>query len=491
MTRILWQLVLVMSVAMALAQPAVAAGGGLGKVERVVNAIKQLADSGSATLATGAFVLFTCANMLSCHNPPDTVLNSVMKVPDEYANTLPIMQGATSTHQTQFFVLTSNADDYSFSLQDKTGDEIAPAKTEEHSFYGYDKEIQHVFFEGLGTGETYLFKVRSNHTDEIIDERELQTLAAHKNKLRFVFASCMWDSYPQGDIWEQMIAVNPDVIFLLGDNVYADLPPVKSHADLWKRYVETRATLSIFRNKKLIPIVATWDDHDYGANNSNRDYKFKKEALSTFRKFFVGKKTENFSTPNIGVASMYEIYGYSFFLMDNRTFRSPLGETPEQHFGDEQMNWLLENLEEREHAFIGAGSQFFGGYSHIERPPAALLASESFQGEHPQRFSYFIEQLQTINTKVVFLSGDRHYAEVMAIPEDVLGYRTHELTSSPVGNFLTPFPNTPNQLRVDGNDTHTNFMLVEVTESGTGLNLHATAYSTGGKVLFRGNYDTE
>ena len=487
MTRFLWQLVLVMSVAVALAQPAVAASGGVSKVRKAVDAIKQLADRGSATIATGAIVLFACANMLSCQYARDAVLTAS----DEVAGSLPIMQGATSAHQTQFFVLTPDAGDYSFSLLDKTGDEIAPTETEERSFAGSEREIQHVFFEGLSKDEPYLFKVRSNTTGKLVDERELRTLAVGRNKLRFAFASCMWDLYNQGDIWEQLVALNPDVIFFLGDNVYADLPAeVTSPNDLWTRYVSTRETLGIFRNKKLIPIVSTWDDHDFGENNSNRDYQFKDEALYTFKAFFISKQTDNFNMPDIGLASSFEIYGYNFFLMDNRAFRTPVGETPEQHFGMDQLHWMLVNLRMQDHAFIAAGSQFFGGYSHVENNNS-ILDDESFEGEHPERFQYFIEQLRAADTKVVFLSGDRHYAEVMAIPENVLGYKTHELTSSPIGTIPLPFSKVENPLRVAGQDSKNNFMLVEAQERGTGLKLHVTAYSLGGEVLFKGNYDTK
>ena len=199
----------------------------------------------------------------------------------------------------------------------------------------------------------------------------------------------------------------------------------------------------------------------------------------------------NFHVPEIGVASYFNAYGYNFFLMDNRTFRTALGESPERHFGDTQLQWLLHRLQGLDHAFIASGSQFFGGYSHTNDDDNDPFKDESFQGDHPERFEYFIDRLRATGTKVVLLSGDRHYAEVMAIHQDVLGYQTYELTSSPVGSLTTPFHDIPNPLRVAGNDSATNFMLVEVKELGGGLNMQVSAHSVGGNVLFRGTYTVE
>ena len=44
--------------------------------------------------------------------------------------------------------------------------------------------------------------------------------------------------------------------------------------------------------------------------------------------------------------------------MDNRTFRSPSGESPQRHFGDEQMQWLLSNLQSKEHALLLVATNF-------------------------------------------------------------------------------------------------------------------------------------
>ena len=440
---------------------------------------KEFSAKHVSNLAMAAGAIATCAILLSCDdmNLDKLVYNDIM-ASDEVAGGLAIMQGVTTSNQTQLFVLTEPNQDYTFSLVDGHGNEILPATTGRDSYNDPKWTMQRVLFQELLPGTEYLFRVNSPDTEEILDERELSTLNLGQHDLRFAFGSCMLDSYDQGDIWEQMVMLEPDVIFLIGDNAYTDeLTDIASPTDLWTRHFETRSRVNLFRNKRLIPVVATWDDHDYGMNNAGRDYPHKDVALAAFKDFFASDQTENFYMPGIGVASAFDIYGYNFFLMDNRTFRTPLRESNQRHFGDDQMQWLLSNLQSKDHAFIVSGDLFFGGYS----------TKDSFEGHRRQRFAYFLDELKKLDTEVVFLSGDRHFSEIMEIPDDKLGYKTYELVAGPIHAKTKPFL-FHNPLRIEGADNITNFTLVEVSEAGGGLRLRATSYTVGGRVLYSGEY---
>ena len=442
---------------------------------------KALSAKRASNLAMAAGAIATCAILLSCDdmNLDKLVYNDII-VSDEVAGGLAIMQGVTTSNQTQLFILTEANREYTFSLVDGFGNESLPVTTSRDRYNDPKLTMQRILFQELLPGAEYLLQVRSADTEEILDERVLSTLNTGQHDLRFAFTSCMLDYYDQGDMWEQMVMREPDVIFLIGDNVYADaLKEMADPTDLWTRYFETRSKVNLFRNKRLIPVVATWDDHDYGMNNAGRDYPHKDVSLAVFKDFFASDQTDNFYMPGIGVASAFEIYGYNFFLTDNRTFRTPLGESPQRHFGDEQMQWLLSNLQGKEHAFIVSGDQFFGGYT----------IKDSFQGHHRQRFAYFLDELSELGAEVVFMSGDKHYTEIMEIPEDKLGYKTYELTASPMHANAKTFPDfLPNALRIEGADGVYNFMVVEVNEVGGGLRLMATSYTMGGRVLYSGEY---
>lgn len=504
MVRYWLQTTTAMVMVLALACPVQASVGGKLSVEaqkvlgKFATAVKSLTAHGARTVATGATVAALCT-MTSCDLLRDIVQSpsEPLIATDDIERTIPIMQGATSSTQTQMFVLTDANRNYRFRMVADNWREVMPTAMDAQGHPGSpsDQVMQRVFFSGLGAGMQYLFRVYDDDTNELLDEREFRTLAAAKQQLRFAIASCMWDMYRPwdagygGDIWHYLIETDPDVIFFVGDNVYVDMPfPVLSVPGIWEKYVATRHKFSFFKNKKLIPVVSTWDDHDYGLDNANRHFPLKDATTDIFQTFFIGSQTDNYSIPGIGVAGLFEIYGHTFFMMDNRSFRTAPGEQPERHFGDEQLQWLLDNLQGREHAFIASGSQFFGGYAYKEGDQS-LTSVETFQGEHPQRFVHFIEQLRATGVEVAFLTGDRHYTEILEIPEGVLGYQTYELTSSPINMIPQPFLNLVNPLRVAGYENAHNFLLVEAQDLlDGGVKLKVSAHGLGGEVVFDNTY---
>ena len=445
--------------------------------------LSSLADGAQRAYAKGsAFIVASaaCVTLLSCGATDNNYLTySDNAVSGEVVDGLPIMQGVTTENETQVFALTERSKVYLFSLTDGKNI-IFPSVMNKRNYQGSAQEMQQLLFKGLSPGSTYLLQVHSARTKELLDERQLRTLTPDRHNIRFAFGSCMNDSWPQGDIWQQMVALNPDVIFLIGDNVYTDFSKdVTTPDDLWIRNFQTRNRIKLFKNKKLVPVVAVWDDHDYGMNNSDHSYLYKEESLSVFKTFFASADTDNFRMPGIGVASSFSIYGYNFFFLDNRTFRTAKDSSPQWHFGEMQLQWLWENLASKDTAFLVSGGQFFGGYSH----------GESFQGNHPERFSDFLSELKDSSAKVIFLSGDVHFTEIMEIPEELLGYQTYELTSSPIHAAARPFAFFPkNPLRIEGKGSVINFMLVEVSKSNEELHLKATSYTGGGVVLFSGEY---
>ena len=444
----------------------------------MLEGVKGLYTKGRLLLTSVLLGVTLCAGFLACKYIDNRSILQVLGVSDAGAGNLAIMQGVTTAHEIQIRVLTEEGANYRYSLIDIKGKIITPAKVVIDVLPGSERTMQRLFFESLTSNSQYLLRVHSDNGEKLVDERELKTLNPAQQNLHFAFTSCMLDFYAQQDIWEQMVMLDPDVIFLIGDNVYADKgKDLAAPADLWQRNIDTRQAIKLFRNKKLIPVVATWDDHDYGMNNAGRGYPYKEESLIVFKTFFASDETTNYKMPGIGVASHFSIYGYDFFLLDNRTFRTLDQTQTEAHFGSQQTRWLFNNLQGVEHAFIISGDQFFGGYS----------PKDSFQGHHPTRFAEFLDNLMKVDGEVVFLSGDRHFTEIMRIPEETLGYTTYEFTASPMHAFTNPFVH-PNPLRIEGKDLTINFMSIKVNEVNGGLRLHATSRTVRGQKLFRGEY---
>jgi alkaline phosphatase D len=67
---------------------------------------------------------------------------------------------------------------------------------------------------------------------------------------------------------------------MIGDNIYADLEKGrKVTPEVIREKYDTLAKLPGFRRLRAsCPMLATWDDHDYGTDDSGGDYPKKKES---------------------------------------------------------------------------------------------------------------------------------------------------------------------------------------------------------------------
>src|SRR5438094_6137873 len=80
---------------------------------------------------------------------------------------------------------------------------------------------------------------------------------------RIAFGSCARQDKPQ-PIWDAVVAVKPDIYLSLGDTIYGD---TEDMAVMKKKYDQLAAIPGWQKLKKTCPILATWDDHDYGVND--------------------------------------------------------------------------------------------------------------------------------------------------------------------------------------------------------------------------------
>ena len=70
-------------------------------------------------------------------------------------------------------------------------------------------------------------------------------------------------------MWPVILAAEPDLWVWLGDNVYADsADPVR----LRQAYATQLADPGYRTLIERVPVVGTWDDHDYGANNAGEEF---------------------------------------------------------------------------------------------------------------------------------------------------------------------------------------------------------------------------
>lgn len=87
-----------------------------------------------------------------------------------------------------------------------------------------------------------------------------------------VFGSCL-DTH-EHSLLDRALSLPRDMFIFMGDNVYADKGGIPMMQEKYALLKNSR----FFRGLKNKPILATWDDHDFGLNDGGTDCPIKKEA---------------------------------------------------------------------------------------------------------------------------------------------------------------------------------------------------------------------
>lgn len=299
---------------------------------------------------------------------------------------------------------------------------------------------------------------------------------------RMAFGACAKQDRPQ-PIWDAVVETQPQLFVFLGDNIYGDTNDMQV---LRSKYQLLGGQPGYRKLKQTCPVIATWDDHDYGINDGGAEYPFKRESQQIFLDFFDAPPDDVRRTRE-GVYSA-QVYGppgkrVQVILLDARYFRSPLktgfqpGEPGDGYrgvyapnadpsatvLGETQWRWLAEQLKvPAELRLIGSGVQ--------------VLADEhgsEMWGNFPRERERLLRLIrESAAGGVVLLSGDRHLAEIARLSAEHplgVGYPLFDVTSSslnaPSGNFTKAgvrFANEINSYRVGLTYFDTNFGTIQI-----------------------------
>lgn len=298
---------------------------------------------------------------------------------------------------------------------------------------------------------------------------------------RIAFGSCAKQDKPQ-PIWNAIVEFQPELFIFLGDNIYGDTEDL---ALLKQKWGLLSAQPGFLQLKRSCRVIGTWDDHDYGADDAGTEYPKKRESQQLFLDFLgVPKNSPRRTQEGVYDAPVFGPVGQrvQVILLDARYHRSPLkkgfqpGEPGEGYrgkyvpnddpeatvLGDAQWKWLAAQLQApAELRLICSGVQIL----------PTEHGSESW-GLFPLQRRRLLELLRDSQAKgVVFLSGDRHLAEIMRLPADESGSGRPivEVTSSslnaPSGNITKAgvrFANEINRYRVGLTYFDVNFGAIEI-----------------------------
>src|SRR5262245_30701589 len=285
---------------------------------------------------------------------------------------------------------------------------------------------------------------------------------------RIAFGSCANQEKPQ-PIWERVLAAKPELFLFVGDNIYADTEDMR---EMRAKYAKLGAEAGYRKLLKACPVLATWDDHDYGANDAGAEYPKKRESQVAFLDFFgVPKDSPRRKQEGVYHSAVFGPPGkrVQVILLDTRYFRSPLKKNPKAPrdlgpyvpntdkgatiLGPAQWKWLEARLKEPAELRLLCSSIQVVAEDH---------GFEKWMNFPKERERLFQLLRDTKAAGVVVLSGDRHLAELSQM--DVgLGYSLYDLTSSGLNQANTRWrPLEKNRHRVATMNRGNNFGLVTV-----------------------------
>ena len=271
---------------------------------------------------------------------------------------------------------------------------------------------------------------------------------------RVLLGSCMDEEKGPSAAMMSLASEPADLFLMVGDNVYGDRDGrayTNNQTDLdelRESFADLAAREDFQAVRESVPMMVAWDDHDYGANDSGKEFPFRGFA-ERIHEVFWGLEDEDVGQwPGTYYARTFGPEGQrtQVIMLDTRFFRSPL--TPTDDWGAKGKERYLPAPSGSMQDMLGA-AQWTWLENQLQQPADIRLIASSVQvmptvhgweawsalPDERQRLFDLIER--TNATGIVFLSGDRHTAFIYE-EAGVLPYNAHELTSSSLNvSFLT------------------------------------------------------
>ncbi len=303
-------------------------------------------------------------------------------------------------------------------------------------------------------------------------------LDSHQTISRIIIGSCA-SPVQNDDIYNVIRDSNGDVMLLIGDNVYAadetNDPDLKSLREAYGQLAESRNFSAL---RASLPLLVTWDDHDFGLDDAGGDWPYKKRSQDLFKHVWAVHTDDPRSTRDgVYYARISGPPGrrVQFILLDTRYFRSalykptpkPVSPDPsglylpstnedQQMLGEEQWQWLETQLTKQAEIRIIATSIQMIAEGHYREAWRTLPKEQD-------RFFRLLDKTKA--NGVVLVSGDKHSAAIYRLEKDV-PYPLWEMTASslnlPLSNWVSNIIVEPGPNRIGEPYYDANFGVIEI-----------------------------
>ena len=301
---------------------------------------------------------------------------------------------------------------------------------------------------GLSPNQTYDYLVYVG--DDVARASGFRTQATLETRapVSLAFASCANESDATAKVWERIGLEKCDAIVLIGDTPYIDSTDLAHQRKRYKAFANVPSLATLVAS---MPVYSTWDDHDFGRNDTDGRLKGKENS----RKAFLESRPNPAPGDDTnGIYTSFQIGDVEVFLLDARWFArtEPSTFDPKKPslLGKAQWAWLEEGLKKSTATWkiITTGMIF----NKAVRP-----LKTDYWMHYPHELDGLFKLLGTLKVSgAVLMGGDIHRQRVVRhASKDRVGYDLIELISSPAHDHIIASANAPHPgLLFDGGKTH-------------------------------------
>ena len=319
---------------------------------------------------------------------------------------------------------------------------------------------------GLKPATRYDYRISLD--DQVIsesDENYFDTAPAldQPSKICLAFGSCA-DTKPLA-LWTQMAEKGAQGLVLLGDTPYIDSTNLSVAREKHREFLAIPQLAQIARHT---PIWGTWDDHDFGKNNSDGRLIGKEKSRRAFMEY---RANSSYGEQDQGIYTKFRFGPLEVFLLDTRWFArtevSPIDPAKLTLLGRSQWAWLTEGLRKSTAPFKviacgmiwddkdGRESDAWGSYTHERSALFDFLGQESIEG-------------------VVLIGGDIHCSRVLRYDtKNQAGYDIYQFITSPIHHRTIEALNVPHPNLIHGEAVPHVWLRLEADSTANPPKLHA------------------
>lgn len=287
------------------------------------------------------------------------------------------------------------------------------------------------------------------------------------------FGSCANEEAGSSAVWKRMLARQISALVLLGDTPYIDTTDLKMQRARYRAFAMVPAFAQLVGHT---PVYSTWDDHDFGLNDTDGNLPGKENSRKAFGEY---RPNPSIGEAGQGIYTKFRQGPVEVFLLDTRWFARTQGDAEEPTLlGDKQWQWLERSLTASTAPFkvLACGMVF----NDAVRP-----GKTDCWGVYPKEYDRLIDLLaRTHTTGAMLVSGDVHWSRVIAHDtKHQLGYTLVECVTSPIHEHLIKAADAPHPGLIFSIGEPNSFLVVEAAKSLDGHVLIAQLVNAKGSVL--------